>query len=581
VFGYLEQGQLVEFLKTSDPTGSTPLHCAATSAHGAEFLEAVAKHLEPSQLEEFLKEQDQRGFMPLHCAARSEHGAKFMEALANLLNEEQLARFLETKDCAENTPFNYAVLSRERYGAEFLMVVVNKLPDKCKMFLGAKNRGGDTPLDFIRKYYSISNSKAAPFKAVLDRLGIPIIKPAAPIVPVVVETEGEKIAAAIKRLSDLLSETSADRGNIPGEMIEICGNIIQKNGRHILEGALKFLGKEQLAKLLEAKDSSNNTSLHLMARNKSGKEILEIIARYLDNKEQLAKLLEAKDSSNNTPLHLMAQNNDWKKILEVVAGCLNNKEQLARLLEAENDDGNTPLHLMVRHRDVGVILEVVAGCLNNKEQLAKLLGMRNRKQNSPLDLSMNPSIEGGASGSSMSRDDKRLFFLALVENLELDQLEALLRQKNSRGNTLFHEEAKSWGSGEAFKVFLGSLADGIGKEKLAELLGVVDEGRFTPLHLAANPMRAEFVEAVVANLEPDQLAALLEKQDSQGNTPFHVAMMSGEGLKFLEMLHKKLGKEQLKRLLEIQNDESQTPLATSRFNRGFQAAWEKIQGESW
>jgi ankyrin repeat protein len=192
----------------------------------------------------------------------------------------------------------------------------------------------------------------------------------------------------------------------------------------------------------------------------------------------------------------------------------------------------------------------------------------------------------------MSFSDKRLFFRVLVDNLEPNQLEALLRQKNSRGNTLFHEEAKSWSSGDAFQLFLGSLADGIGKEKLVELLGVVDEGGFTPLHWAANSniglspdasrlgMNKEFIEAVVANLEPDQLEALLAERGSQGNTPFHVAVINLRGVELLEALRKKLGKEQLKRLLEIQNDESQTPLAIGSNNRIFKTAWEKIQGES-
>lgn len=253
--------------------------------------------------------------------------------------------------------------------------------------------------------------------------------------------------------------------------------------------------------------------------------------------EKNNKIVNLKDSNNNTPLHIAADGG-YKEIAELLVE--NGAE-----INAKNVYGHTPLHLAVFSNQENMVsfmiakrakidiknafsltpLQLVAQQTGNVE-IAKLLihngadiNIKNDFGEPPITSAawmgfrefVNLLIDKGAEIPKTGRKNRDMVMFAASEGLVklfklLDEMDANMEIMNSNGGTLLHS-ACSGGSQEITKLLIAKGFD----------LNIRDRYGWTPLHYASHKGHKVIIEILLDNKADPNVRTL------SGKTPFNIA----------------------------------------------------------
>lgn len=277
--------------------------------------------------------------------------------------------------------------------------------------------------------------------------------------------------------------------------------------------------------LATSTDKEGNTLLHLLASNKYSRVSLFGL-RGFDFK--------AKNKAGKTALHIAIENGN-----EDVFNALLKQSDL----DAKDELGNTPLHIACRKGMLGIVSVLLKAHAGIDE--------KNKNEEAPIDVAAKGGFEpivralfteGAAHLKNVPGIAVKHGHLSIIKFIKEIKDEALLKDVDENGNTLFHLAAQA-GYVEIAKELIGF--------DQVYYLDKPNHHGLLPIHLAAEQGRDEFLQNIFFNRNTN-----LNEGDKKNNqTPLHLAVRHGR-IKTVEMLSANSDVN-----LEEKDSQNKTPLA--------------------
>ncbi len=311
----------------------------------------------------------------------------------------------------------------------------------------------------------------------------------------------QKIGYAIKHIKENCEKYGGNTDDIIKKM---------KDGE-TYEDQIKQLRYE---KVVEKVELSALISQCFDAIEQKNTELIGEILEKANQKQQLKKILTAKDKDGNTPLNIACLKGNTEvigKILEVAA-----KEGglLKEILTAKDKDGNTPLHLACLKGNPEVIGKILEAAAKEEGLLEKVLMKRDIDGNVPLRAALHMND---------SRAVKQILDVAKDKG---DLLKTIFMEKKMDMENPLHTALRK-GNSEAISKILEVAAN---KDELLKIiLTDKDDCGYTPIHVALYNGNLEAVKQIldVAKDKGDLLKIILMEKKNNMETPLDVAWNSG------------------------------------------------------
>ncbi|MGQ3889108.1 ankyrin repeat domain-containing protein [Legionella sp. CNM-1927-20] len=522
-------------------TGETSLYIASERGHvGA--INALLANLSEEQIVELIYKPDANGATPLFAAAYNGHVGAINALLANL-GEEQVAELINQPMANGATPLFVAAQNGH-------VPVINRLKElNAKVNLSLNT--GETPL-----YIAAQNGRVDAINALLANLSSEQI---AELInqPNVNGTTPLFIAAqkghvpVINRLKELNAKVnlSCNTGETPLYIAACNGHV------DVINALLANLSSEQIAELINKPAANGTTPLYIAAYNGHVDVINALLANL--SREQIAELINQSMANGATPLFIAAQEGHVPVIKRL--------KELNAKVNLSLDTGATPLFIAAYHGHVDAINALLANL--SSEQIAELINQFDVDGATPLFIAaqqghvpvinrlkelnakVNLSCNTGATPLYTAACHGHVAAInALLANLSSEQIAELINQPGADGTTPLYIAAQH-GHVPVIK-------------RLKELNAKVNLPRntgATPLYIAAQNGHVDAINALLANLNEEQIAELINHPTADGATPLYIAAQNGH-VDVINALLANLNEEQIAELINHPTAVGATPL---------------------